>query len=255
MLMKEKMICLWSVASFIAFMGFSSLAFAGDLGPSVSPASTMKTLAEGDGSALVSPIAPTALNGLQVQFFDTPNYLTAVDSGFAGLIPGEFTVTTASETTTGTSFVIPVVNFPDISFDTSAFFNVGPNGVIDDKSTALMPMGDDISIQPLGGNNNFGASFTGFLLLPDGGDLSFTVGVDDAFDLIVNGQSVVRFIGATNFRNFIGVATNLPPGFVPITLNYGEGGGEANIVLSAEGGGLPGGVIPQESLFISSPSW
>jgi Concanavalin A-like lectin/glucanases superfamily/Carboxypeptidase regulatory-like domain len=76
--------------------------------------------------------------------------------------------------------------------------------------------------------------------------VNFTVGVDDAFDLIVNRQSVVRFIGGTDFRNFVGTARNLPAGLVPIVLNYGEIGGEADIVLSASGGGLPGGVIPTE---------
>jgi YD repeat-containing protein len=116
------------------------------------------------------------------------------------------------------------------------------------------PQGDDISIAPPGGNDTFGASFTGFLLVPDGGDVNFTVGVDDAMELLVNGESVVRFIGVTDFRIFQGTATDLPAGFVPITLNYAENGGEADIVLSAEGGGLPGGVILPEFLFTAIPT-
>lgn len=152
-----------------------------------------------------------------------------------------------------TSLVLPVVNFADTGFDVQSFFNVGPNGVIDSGSTALTPVGDDLSIQPPGGNDTFGASFRGFMFLSQGGDVTFTVGIDDSFDLIVNGQSVTRFIGVTDFRNFTGTALNLPTGFVPITLNFGENVIEADVVLSAEGGGLPGGVIPQSSLFTAIP--
>ncbi len=194
----------------------------------------------------------TAGNGLQMRLFDTPDPIAAVQSGFVGLTPGEFMVTTAHGTFSVTSFVVPVVNFALTGFEGEAFFNVGPNGVIDAGSTALTPVGDDISVQPPGGNDTFGASFAGFLFLPTGGDVTFTVGVDDVFDLIVDRQSVLRNLELTPFREF-SARVKLPSGFIPVTLNFGESGGGALIVLSAAGGGLPGGVIPQEFLFTEIP--
>lgn len=194
------------------------------------------------------------VNGLTMEMYDTNDPVSAVTNGFAGLTPNTFSVTTANGTVSTDSYIVPVVNFPDTAFDTASFFNVGPNGVINGGSSALAPQGDDISIQPPGGNDTFGASFSGYLYLPTGGDVTFQVGIDDAFDLKVNGGTVVQFLGVTDFNVFTGTAYGLPSGFVPITLNYGEYGGEADVVLlSASGGGLPGGVIPQQYLFPHPP--
>lgn len=210
-------------------------------------------ITDGDGRIQRFRVAPTAENGLRMEMFDTPDPIGAVGNGFAGLSPGTFNVTSATDVVSTDAFSVPVVSFPDISFDISTFYNVGPNGSIDPGSSAFSPQGDDLSIVPPGGQDTFGARFSGFLFLPDGGDVTFTVGVDDAFDLRVDGQSVAQFLGVTDFRLVQGTAQNLPAGFVPITLNYGENSGEANIVLSASGGGLPGGVIPQQFLFTSIP--
>ncbi len=204
----------------------------------------------GDGSASVHQPATTLGDGLSVMFFRSTN----VASGFANVSPSSFTVRTAQESVSVDQYRIPVVNFPVTDFDRTAFYSVGPNGIVDAGSTALLPKGDDISFAPPGGNNQFGAQFSGFLLVPEGGDVEFTIGVDDRFDLIVNGQSVVRFLSRTSFRNFSGTATGLPAGPVPITLNYAETTGKANLVLSADGGGLPGGVIPQNFLFENEPT-
>lgn len=209
-------------------------------------------LIDGDGGVMRFAPAPSLDNGLEMQMFDTSNPVGAVANGFAGLTPGTFRATTSDQSILTDTFTLPVVNFPDNGFDTSAFYNVGPNGFIDGGSSSNAPRGDDLSFQPPGGNDTFGAQFRGFLFLPTGGDVLFTVGVDDAFDLIVNGQRVVAFLGGTNFRNFSGTAQGLPSGFVPITLNYGEIGGEADIVLRASGGGLPGGVIPPSFLFVAA---
>jgi len=46
MLMKKGMLCLWSVAAFVAIMGCSGITFAGSPEPSTPPAPTMKTLDE-----------------------------------------------------------------------------------------------------------------------------------------------------------------------------------------------------------------
>ncbi len=210
-------------------------------------------LVEGDGSATLFVPEPTGDNGLNLALFDTPNAFEAVTNGFEGLVAEPFTVTTADETSTVTTTVVSVVNFPDGDFDRNAFFNVGPDGVPDANSQEIAPAGDDISIQPPGDNESFGASFSGFLFLPEGGDVTFTVGVDDSFDLIVNGTSVVQFLSGTDFQEFVSEPINLPAGVVPLMLNYSESTGEANIVLSAAGGGLPGGVIPQRFLFTTMP--
>ena len=46
MLMKKRLMCLWSIAAFVAFLGFSGITFAGSLEPSAPPAPTMRTLEE-----------------------------------------------------------------------------------------------------------------------------------------------------------------------------------------------------------------
>jgi RHS repeat-associated protein len=208
-------------------------------------------LTDGNGAILRFQAAPILENGLEARMFNTNDPVGAVGSGFAGLTSRSFQVTTASGTRFTDRFNFPVINFPDGDFDTSAFYNVGPNGFVDAGSGETSPQGDDISIQPPGGNETFGVQFSGFLFLPDGGDVVFTVGVDDTFDLIVNGESVVQFLGGTDFQNFSGTARNLPSGFVPILLNYGDIAFEANLVLQASGGGLPGGVVPSSFLFAS----
>jgi YVTN family beta-propeller protein len=195
------------------------------------------------GNTDVGTISLQPQTGLMVEFFDPPDVLQAVATGFAGLTPEQFTVTTETSTATVYRYLSPTVNFPDTDFDVDAFYNVGPDGEIDPGSSATAPHGDDISIEPPGGNETFGAQFRGYLYLPSGGDVKFTVGFDDAFELIVNGTSLTRFIGGTDFVNFIGTAPGLPAGLVPIILNYGELSVEADIVLSASGGGLPGGVL------------
>jgi RHS repeat-associated protein len=209
---------------------------------------------DGGGASTVFSPALTAQNGLALRLYDTPDPLSAVSAGFSGIAPGQYAVADEQGSMQTDLFTIPNVNFTDSSLDTGSFFYSGLNGVIDAGSTSAEPKGDDISFQPPGGNETFGASFSGYLLIPEGGDMVFTVGVDDAFELRVNGQSIAKFIGATDFQNFTGTAVNVPAGYVPITLNYGEIGGEANIVLSATGGGLPGGVIPSNFLVTAVPS-
>jgi len=186
--------------------------------------------------------------GLRLQMYDTPSPANAVTSGFGGLQPAPFAITTQSGSLVVASAIVPVVNFPDTGFDQGAFYSVGVNGVIDAGSTITAPMGDDISIQPPGGNDTFGGSFTGFMYIPGGGDVTFTVGIDDFFDLVVDGRRVMSNLSVTNYRTFSATATALPSGFIPITLNYAENSVEADVVLSGIGGGLPGGLIAAELL-------
>ncbi len=204
----------------------------------------------GSYNATLTVDYPSLVSGLNMTMYDTGgDPATAVGNGFSGLTPGTFSVTTASGTNSVTSYQVPVVNFPDNAFDIAAFYNIGPDG-LNNGISATTPAGDDISIQPPGGNDTFGAAFTGYLYLPAGGNVTFQVLIDDSFKLVVNNVLVRQFLGVTDLASFVGGATGLPAGFVPITLYYGENGGEADVVLlSASGGGLPSGVIPQDYLY------
>ncbi|MBY0279999.1 VWD domain-containing protein [Candidatus Binatia bacterium] len=200
----------------------------------------------GDTVAPTSDLGP----GLRLQMFGPVDIHAAVPSHFAGLAPNAFTVTRAGATPlTVTETIVPVVNVPSSQFDTVAWYNVGPNGVIDPGSTVNAPLGDDISIQPPGGNENYGGVLSGFLFVPYGGPVTFSVGIDDAFDLVVNDRSIGSYPGDTGFRTFTMDPVEVAPGLVPIRLYFGEHGGNSNVVLSAIGGGLSGSVLPAELLF------
>ncbi len=205
----------------------------------------------GNFNATLTVNYPSLVSGLSMTMYDTVgNPAAAVGTGFAGLTPGTFSVTTTGGTISTTSYQVPVVNFPDNANDIAAFYNVGPNGA-NNGSSATVPGGDDLSIQPPGGNETFGAAFTGYLYLPAGGNVTFNVLIDDAFKLIVNNVVVSQYLSITDLASFTGIAYGLPAGFVPITLYYGENSGEADVVLlSASGGGLPVGVIPQDYLYL-----
>lgn len=208
---------------------------------------------EADGSATVYTPAPTGNNGLTMTMFDIADPATDVGSGFEGLEPGTFTVTTADGSIETDSYVVPLINFPSSIFDTQAFYNFGPDNVLEDASTAEAPLGDDIAIQPPGGNDYFGAEFSGYLFVPLGGDVEFSVAVDDSMDVIVDGETVVQFLGQTGTQTFTGTATDLEPGFVPITIRFAEAAVNADITVAASGGGLPGGLIPQRFYFVDPP--
>ncbi|CAM2068616.1 Ig-like domain-containing protein [Sulfidibacter corallicola] len=186
--------------------------------------------------------------GLTAVFYDLPSDPPGfVDSGFAGLTPGNFEVRLAQGSGSVGSFVYPSVNMPVTPFDGDSFFYVGEDGVLEGTSTVEAPAGDDMAVLPPGDLGFYGATFAGRLVVPEAGEVTFTVGVDDAFDLIVNGQTVVEHIGTTSFREFSGAVT-LPAGEVSLVLHWANSAFSANLVLSAQGGGLPGGVIGPQFL-------
>jgi len=210
-------------------------------------------LADGSGSAIVfDPLI--AENGLRSRFYDGFD----IESGFANNNAKSFQVTRQVGVNTFVEevneFTLPVINFLDSRLDRFSFFNAGSNNEIDVGSTANFPQGDDISIQPPGGMSNFGASFEGFLDVPESGEIIFRIGVDDAFELFVNGQSIIHFYGITSFSVFESSPVVVESGLVPIKINYAQGPGEANLVLSATGAGLPGGLIPTDFLLTAKPS-
>ncbi|MDX1994026.1 MAG: RHS repeat-associated core domain-containing protein [bacterium] len=193
-------------------------------------------------------------DGLRMQMFDLENPAEGVRTNFAGLTPGAFSAITPDMMRSVNQFVVPSVNFgqapESIFYDTFHYF--GPNGVLE-STVPNMPQGDDISFQPPGDNDFFGALFTGYLYVPQAGEVTFTVGVDDVFELRIDGQTILGRYEETFFRDFTSPPVSLPQGYVPISLSFAEYRGSAFVVLSASGGGLPGGVIPTQYLYSVLP--
>ena len=217
------------------------------------------TLIKGTGEALqfertvnVTDLPPG--DGLRMEMFDAPNPVLAVATDFEGLEAGEFTVTLGGgEPRPVRDYIIPFINFPDTSFDVAAFYNVGLDDAIEPGSSATQPLGDDFSFQPPGGNETFGARFTGFLYLEEGGDVEFELVVDDTFDLRLEGRTLIDFISETDSRKFTATLPDVSPGFVPIQINFGENRVEADLVVRANGAGLPGGLLTSANLFSELP--
>jgi len=212
----------------------------------------------GQSRTFTQSVRPTSVppaTGLRLEMFDTPNSVAAVATGFEGLERGTFTVRQAGEDDLALDeWPINIVNFPDTSFDRSAFYNVGLNNRIDEGSSVTDPQGDDFAIFPPGGNDSFGARISGFLYIPEGGDIEFQLVIDDTFDLILGGRSLTRFISQTDSRRFTATLDNVPPGFIPIIVNFSENRGEANLTLEISGGGLPGGFDSSENFYLEIPN-
>jgi RHS repeat-associated protein len=201
-------------------------------------------LVQGDGNTLTFRSVSPVTGGLKMQMFNTTNPFSALSNQFVGMTPGNFTVTTANAAPlTVNSFIVPTVNFPFAPFAAAAFYNVGPNGTVQ-GSAPTTPLGDDISFQPPGGNDTFGARFSGYVHLPTGGNVTFSVYVDDACTLRVNGQLLISQTSSCGFCTLSGTLTNAPAGWLPIQFDYVENTGNARVGLQAVGGGLPGGLIP-----------
>lgn len=207
---------------------------------------------EGATDAGVITLAPTK-NGLTTQMYRLETFdhaRSAVRDRFSQEQPDPFDVLTADGSQQGVlETIIPVLNFPLSNFDITAFYNVGPNGSIDSGSSEFSPKGDDISLVPPERRDIFGTTFRGFLFVPNGGDVSFSIDVDDLFVLIVNGSTIAsEFSGGPVTRS--GTARGLPAGLVPFVLHFADGRRKANLRVRASGGGLPGGIIPPSFFFV-----
>lgn len=201
-------------------------------------------LVQGDGSTLIFRSVSPATGGLRMQMFNTTQPFSALSNQFIGISPGTFTVTTAAAAPLAVnSVIVPTVNFPFAPFAGAAFYNVGPNGTVQGTG-ATTPLGDDISFQPPGGNDTFGVRFSGYVHVPTGGNVTFSVYVDDACTLRVNGQLLISQTSSCGFCTLSGMLSGAPAGWLPIQLDFVENTGNARVGLQAVGGGLPGGLIP-----------
>lgn len=209
-------------------------------------------LIEGAGATRLFSEDSGDAHGLRMRMYPAVS-VTQVVAGFPGISPQLFSVASAGSTVVVQDYVVPVVNFADTNFDQLAFYDVGANGVIDAGSTVSLPQGDDLAIQPQGGNDHFGAIFDGYVMVPTGGDVTFTVYFDDAFALYVDDVLVKSSSGVCDNCTAAVTVPGLAAGFVPIRLHYAENGGEADVVLGAFGGGFPGGIIPADLLVPELP--
>jgi len=207
---------------------------------------------DGSGASMIFS-EPTPTGGLLMRLYDTPDHLTAVQSSFSGLAPGEFTLQSAADgSVIAQEYRIPNIDFGgNDSVNQGAFYYLGTGG--QESNDPTIPAGDDISFQPPGGNNTFGAQFSGYLRIPKSGNVTFSVYLDDIFEMRLNDQLVFSNYEDTSPDTIPGPTLYLEKGYIPITINYGEGGGNAVIALSAFGGGLPGGVIPAEYFSTEQP--
>jgi RHS repeat-associated protein len=192
----------------------------------------------------------TAEPGLSMTLHDFIGANIDLFNHFEGLPAAPFTYVTKGASATASSYVLPTINFPDNSRDTSSFYYIGPDSIEQNASNAAS---DDVSFQPPGGNDTFGASFKGYLYVPDGGNIQFRVGIDDQFVLYLDGVQLQARRQDTDFRYDIVDVANVPAGLLAIELNYAENTGEANIILEGHGGGLPNGILGPANLFWSIP--
>ena len=194
--------------------------------------------------------------GLKMQMYDFPatGYTAwdAITNLFSGYTPDDFEMVTASGSSGMVSSVyVGQINFPESGFQSDAFYNVGPDNQVETGSDYDAPLGDDYSAQPPGGPETFGAKFEGYIYLPTGGNVTFTVGYDDSYVLYVDDTLVGQEIGLSDYAEESTTVQGLPSGFVPIEVYFEQGPTEACLVLEASGGGLPPGVVPEEYLYHS----
>ncbi len=185
--------------------------------------------------------------GLSMRMFDDGSQW---QSFFEAAAIETFTWNTVSGPIEVVTAPVPLLHFPDIGIDTQAFYCVGDNGTFEGLS-AFQPQGDDVSFVAPGGSGAFGALIEGYLLIEEPGLINFTLGLDDDCRLQL-GDEIVFDWDRGNYSTTSATYNATYAGFHPIKIGFQDTGSESNLVLFAEGGGFPGGVIPS-SFFAQAP--
>lgn len=105
------------------------------------------------------------------------------------------------------------------------------------------PLGDDLVFEAPGASDTFGALMEGYLIVPQAGDVTFTVFADDAAALEINGQVVATLDGTSPVRFARSQPITLTGGYLPIRVAYADQGGDSRLWITASGGGFDGRII------------
>jgi hypothetical protein len=213
--------------------------------PGAMRATLQPALRDAAGNALV-PVSWdfNAYEGLSMRMFSTWSP-TLVESFFEGAAAEEFTEYRAG---TGavprTVAVVPNVHFP--GGDGPWLLHAGADGSYV-TSNRLAPQGDDITFVSPRQRDGFALVLLGTLNLPEAGEFTFQVDIDDQFVLEIDGQ---RLMGVSSGCQVASYRTN------PVSLAAGNHRFRmvavdqctccVVAVLKAWGPGLPGGVVPAE---------
>lgn len=150
---------------------------------------------------------------------------------------------------------------PLSSLDVAYFELSGPSTMPDYDAMTPYLTGTVTNINYPSTNNNFatsgrddnvGASFTGYVMVPQLGAYRFYTTSDDGSLLSINGQLVVNNDGAHSMVEQWGMVA-LHPGLHEIRVDFFEGGGGAGLIVEYEGPGVPRAVIPAGVLRRDNP--
>lgn len=198
--------------------------------------------------------------GLEAKFFDLPADSSAIGaavaSGFSGYSPGTFSLLAAKTMQADlVSTQFPHVVFsPLTSPETGDFLYWGPNNNPEPTSTGGVG-GDDILVLPPGGQDSFGAQFTGFIAILFPGTYTFRVGTEGWLKLRIGAEDVIPTSGPFISNTVTeGTVTFQAAGYYLLELNYGHVASWATLVLEGKGPGLPGGIIPKHFFQFTTPS-
>lgn len=208
---------------------------------------------QGGGSLFGVPAPPGP--GLVMQMFANATQAELQDK-FSHRSPGAFSSVTAAGTTIVESAVVPTIDLYAGACMTSTnsgpyFYYRGPDGVIS-TTTPSVVNGDDAMFVSPGSVDIFGASFVGYMYLPEAGNLTLTCAVDNNFDMYIDGVLVQRVLGTCPvFQSF--EVPDQSAGFHTFELYFLDYGLNATIVVQGSGCGLPGGTIPQGLFYTAIP--
>ncbi|WP_420864006.1 PA14 domain-containing protein [Algirhabdus cladophorae] len=178
----------------------------------------------------------------------------SLDHEEAAQIDVEVTVTDSAGASLSESFVIDVVEMPNVSVTSgfkAEYFDVDYSlSELDDIDWARAPTHQEVtsdinysngrgSFWEGGSTDTFGAKISGNIEVEEGGSFNFLLGGDDGAILFVNGEPVIDNDGLHGFQTRTG-DIELEAGTHHIEVRYFENHGHAGLKLEWEGPGIDG---------------
>ncbi len=184
----------------------------------------------------------TAYEGLRLRVFSTHS-VSGLRSFFAGRVPETFTEYRPGRAPVQRfDAVIPNVHFP--AWSIPWMVHAGVDGKVQTRNPAS-PLGDDATFVSRRRGSYFGAVAEGTLRIPAQGKFVFSVVIDDAFFLEIDGKTIVSHTGGSASERFTAKPIELDKGTVSVRISWADTlSVRSACTLEASGPGFPGGVIP-----------